>query len=153
MYVSDDFTGEYGFLQEMRRTNVAMTRARRHLALIGDSTTIAKEPFIEGMISYCHKHGEVHSAHEYINGDTCFVMYLWYVWHEELCWHSLADDDFEQKLLYKPTSKSVGSVPEDKAVAKKRHSSSAHSRLSSSQVHAHTNPAPDKESTLVSDIT
>ena len=61
-------TGEYGFLQEMRRTNVAMTRARRHLVLIGDSTTISNEPFIKGMVAYCHKHGDVHSAYEYVNG-------------------------------------------------------------------------------------
>lgn len=136
----------------MRRTNVAMTRARRHLVLIGDSTTIAKEPFVEGMISYCHKHGEVHSAHEYINGDTCFVMVQCMVWYEELCQLLLTDDEFEQRLLYKPTSKSVGGVPEDKAVAKKKLSSSVHSRLSSARVHAHEDAAPDKESTLVSDI-
>ena len=52
----------------MRRTNVAMTRARRHLALIGDSSTVSREPFINGMISYCQEHGEVCSAHDYING-------------------------------------------------------------------------------------
>ena len=52
----------------MRRTNVAMTRARRHLVLIGDSTTISNEPFIKGMVAYCHKHGDVHSAYEYVNG-------------------------------------------------------------------------------------
>ena len=63
--------GQYGFLQEIRRTNVAMTRARRHLAMIGDSFTLSHEPFINGMISYCHEYGEVHSAHDYINGSFC----------------------------------------------------------------------------------
>ena len=72
MLHSIDCTGEYGFLQEMRRTNVAMTRARRHLALIGDSATISNEPFIKGMVAYCHEHGDVHSAHEYINGNVAF---------------------------------------------------------------------------------
>ena len=67
---TDNCTGEYGFLQEMRRTKVAMTRARRHLALIGDSLTISNEPFIKGMIAYCHEHGEVHSAHDYIYGKS-----------------------------------------------------------------------------------
>lgn len=52
----------------MRRTNVAMTRAKRHLALIGDSSTVSKEPFIKGMIEHCHGCGEVSSAYDYING-------------------------------------------------------------------------------------
>ena len=48
---------------------MAMTRARRHLALIGDSETISKEPFIKGLIDYCHSHGQVLSAHEYLHGE------------------------------------------------------------------------------------
>lgn len=60
--------GEYGFLQEMRRTNVAVTRARRHLALVGDSATVSNEPFIKGLISFCHERGEVASAYDYLNG-------------------------------------------------------------------------------------
>ena len=61
--------GEVGFLKEQRRTNVAVTRARRHLAMIGDSGTICNEPFIKGLIDYCSNHGEVHSAHEYIHSN------------------------------------------------------------------------------------
>ena len=64
----------------------------------------------------------------------------------------LADGDFEQRVLYKPTTKSVGDVPGDKAIAKKKQSSSAHSQLSSAKVHAPIDPVPDKESTLVSDV-
>ena len=63
--------GEYGFLKEKRRSNVAVTRARRHLCLIGDSKTVANEPFMKGMIEHCHKNGEVWSAHEYIQGKQC----------------------------------------------------------------------------------
>ena len=48
---------------------MAMTRARRHLALIGDSETVSKEPFIKGLIDYCHSHGQVLSAHEYLHGE------------------------------------------------------------------------------------
>ena len=69
--------GEYGFLSEQRRSNVAVTRARRHLCLVGDSETVTHEPFMKGMIEHCHQHGEVWSAHEYIQG-----IYM--------CYHNLA---------------------------------------------------------------
>ena len=58
----------------MRRTNVAVTRARRHLALVGDSVTLGREPFLKGLLDYCSTHGEVRSAHEYLHGkvwSTC----------------------------------------------------------------------------------
>ena len=47
---------------------MAVTRARRHLCLIGDSDTVSFEPFIKGMIETCHRVGEVWSAHEYMQG-------------------------------------------------------------------------------------
>ena len=47
---------------------MAMTRARRHLALIGDSSTIMCEPFIRELLDHCHEQGEVWSAQEYSNG-------------------------------------------------------------------------------------
>ena len=61
--------GEFGFLREQRWTNVAVTRARRHLVLIGDSEIICHELFIKGLVEYCHHHGEVWSAHEYLSGE------------------------------------------------------------------------------------
>ena len=60
--------GEYGFLREQRRTNVAVTRARRHLALVGDSSTISNEPFISGLLDHCSQCGEIRTAHEYFHG-------------------------------------------------------------------------------------
>ncbi len=44
--------GEIGFLQEVRRMNVAMTRARRKLLVIGDSATLSTDPFYSRMIDY-----------------------------------------------------------------------------------------------------
>lgn len=67
--------GKFGFLREQRRTNVAVTRARRHLALVGDSGTISREPFISGLIDYCSTHGDVRTAHDYINGNLGDFMY------------------------------------------------------------------------------
>ncbi|MCF7974775.1 MAG: AAA family ATPase [Phycisphaerae bacterium] len=43
---------EIGFLQDVRRMNVAMTRARRKLLLVGDSATLCAHPFYRRMIDY-----------------------------------------------------------------------------------------------------
>ncbi len=47
--------GEIGFLADTRRTNVAMTRAKRKLIVIGDSATLATHPFYASMIEYFEK--------------------------------------------------------------------------------------------------
>ena len=44
--------GEIGFLSDTRRMNVALTRARRKLIVIGDSSTIGGHPFYQRMINY-----------------------------------------------------------------------------------------------------
>jgi superfamily I DNA and/or RNA helicase len=44
--------GEIGFLADVRRTNVALTRARRKLIVIGDSATLAAHPFYRRMLEY-----------------------------------------------------------------------------------------------------
>ena len=49
---------------------MAITRARRHLALIGDSDTLSHEPFLKGMLEFCSEEGEVLRAQEYINGNA-----------------------------------------------------------------------------------
>lgn len=37
--------GEIGFLSDIRRMNVGMTRARRKLLLVGDSATLCRHSF------------------------------------------------------------------------------------------------------------
>lgn len=50
--VRSNAQGEIGFLQDVRRMNVAMTRARRKLLLVGDSATLSAHPFYRRMIEY-----------------------------------------------------------------------------------------------------
>ncbi len=59
-------TGEVGFLSDNRRMNVAVTRARRHCALVCDSETVSKAPFLARLVQYFEKHGEYSSAEELV---------------------------------------------------------------------------------------
>ncbi|MCA8965846.1 MAG: IGHMBP2 family helicase [Planctomycetes bacterium] len=56
--------GEVGFLAEMRRLNVAMTRARRHLTVIGDSATLASHRDLLQLVEHLQTHGSYRSAFE-----------------------------------------------------------------------------------------
>ena len=60
------FSGEVGFLAEHRRINVAITRARRHLAIVADSETVSHDDFLKSLVEYMSSEGEVRSAHEYL---------------------------------------------------------------------------------------
>lgn len=44
--------GEIGFLSDIRRMNVAMTRARKKLVIIGDSATLSQHPFYQDFVAY-----------------------------------------------------------------------------------------------------
>lgn len=59
--------GEVGFLGDIRRMNVAMTRARRLLIVIGDSGTLSRHPFYLQFIDYADKHNAHRSAWEWIS--------------------------------------------------------------------------------------
>ncbi|HYY52928.1 MAG TPA: AAA domain-containing protein [Myxococcales bacterium] len=54
--------GELGFVADIRRINVALTRARKKLIVIGDSATIARHPFHEGFVKYAERSGAWRSA-------------------------------------------------------------------------------------------
>ena len=56
--------GEIGFLADTRRTNVALTRAKRALRVIGDSATLANDSFYREMLDYFELHDAYHSVWE-----------------------------------------------------------------------------------------
>ena len=58
--------GEIGFLSDIRRMNVGMTRARRKLLLVGDSSTLGRHPFFEELLVYVKGVGGYRTAREVI---------------------------------------------------------------------------------------
>ncbi len=58
--------GTIGFLSDIRRMNVAMTRARKKLVVIGDSATLASSDFYEEFINYTQEIGAYQSAWEWM---------------------------------------------------------------------------------------
>lgn len=59
--------GEIGFLEDVRRMNVALTRARRKLIVIGDSATITSHPFYQRLVTYFEAIGAYRSIWEEIS--------------------------------------------------------------------------------------
>ncbi|MFY0254567.1 AAA domain-containing protein [Chitinophaga sp. 30R24] len=56
-----------GFLSDIRRMNVAMTRARKKLVVIGDSATLSQSGFYAGFISYTENKNAYQSAWEFMD--------------------------------------------------------------------------------------
>jgi superfamily I DNA and/or RNA helicase len=56
---------EVGFLSDERRMNVAITRAKRHCVLIGDSETISSNDFLNNLLEHFQDYGDYESAASY----------------------------------------------------------------------------------------
>jgi hypothetical protein len=56
--------GEVGFLADVRRMNVALTRARKKLVVVGDGATVARHPFYEAFLRHAETSGAWRSAWE-----------------------------------------------------------------------------------------
>lgn len=65
-FVRSNDKSEVGFLGDIRRTNVAMTRARRKLIMAGDSATLGANDFYLALIEYVQERGYYKSAFEWI---------------------------------------------------------------------------------------
>lgn len=56
--------GEIGFLADARRMNVALTRAKRKLIVVGDSATLGNSPFFVELLEYFERLGTYHTVWE-----------------------------------------------------------------------------------------
>ncbi len=57
--------GDIGFLKDYRRMNVAITRAKEQLFVIGDSATIGADPFYNAFLTYIEKQGTYRTVWEF----------------------------------------------------------------------------------------
>lgn len=64
--VRSNSTQKIGFLKDYRRMNVAMTRAKKKLVIIGDSATLATDSFYSALLDYIEKNGNYRSAWEFM---------------------------------------------------------------------------------------
>jgi predicted DNA helicase len=56
-FVRSNKEGELGFLTDLRRLNVALTRAKRKLIAIGDSETLSNHPTYKRFLEFVKRHG------------------------------------------------------------------------------------------------
>ena len=52
-------SGQIGFLSDLRRMNVAITRARMKLAIVGDAPTLTRHAFYRALFDYMQEEGQV----------------------------------------------------------------------------------------------
>ncbi len=62
--VRSNRNGEIGFLADTRRMNVALTRARRKLIIVGDSATLASHEFYSTLLEYLESISAYHTVWE-----------------------------------------------------------------------------------------
>ncbi len=65
--VRSNDTSEIGFLKDYRRMNVALTRAKKQLFVLGDSATLSIDEFYKQFLEYVDQLGGYRSAWELLN--------------------------------------------------------------------------------------
>ncbi|MCR9017231.1 AAA domain-containing protein [Aquiflexum gelatinilyticum] len=64
--VRSNAKGEIGFLADTRRMNVALTRAKRKLIVVGDSSTLSIHPFYNAFFDYIDANSCYKSVYEFL---------------------------------------------------------------------------------------
>jgi len=64
--VRSNSEGEIGFLADIRRMNVAITRAKKKLVIVGDSATLGAHPFYKDFLNYTESVNAYRSAWEFL---------------------------------------------------------------------------------------
>lgn len=64
--VRSNTNSEIGFLSDIRRMNVALTRTKKKLVVIMDTSTVGNHPFYKAFTEYCEKNGFYKSAWEFL---------------------------------------------------------------------------------------
>ncbi len=59
--------GNIGFVSDARRLNVAMTRAKKSLIIIGDSATLCQHSLYNELYNHIEKYGDIQSAWSYMS--------------------------------------------------------------------------------------
>ena len=57
--VRDNDKGQIGFLRDLRRMNVAITRARMKLIIVGNAQTLGRHPFYRALAAHIQRHGDM----------------------------------------------------------------------------------------------
>ncbi|GGZ39564.1 helicase [Echinicola pacifica] len=65
--VRSNETGEIGFLGDYRRMNVALTRAKRKLIVVGDSATLSTDTFYQEFLDFVTDKGLYKSVYEFMD--------------------------------------------------------------------------------------
>lgn len=65
--VRSNSDGVIGFLADTRRMNVAMTRARKKLVMMGDSATLTRLPFYADLVTHAEASDAYKSAWEFMS--------------------------------------------------------------------------------------
>ena len=64
--VRSNDNGEIGFLSDQRRLNVALTRAKKKLIVIGDGATVAQHQIFQDFVEHVEAYCNYESAYQYI---------------------------------------------------------------------------------------